>query len=64
VYAIGIFSGTILVGSVLFTIGGLFLSDEGDDFYPETSILGFVLWGSLMLLAGGLWVWRRRKGRR
>ena len=64
VYAVGLFSFTILVGSALFTGGGLFLSDEGDDYYARASITGFVLWGGLSLLAAGVWLWRRRQGRR
>ena len=46
VYALGILAASILVLSVLFTVGAYLLSDD---------------WGGLTLLAGGLWVYRRRR---
>lgn len=64
IYAVGIFAATIFVGSILFTVGGLYLSDAGDAFYGEASAPGFALWGGLMALAAGLWLWRRQRGRR
>ena len=60
VYALGILAASILVLSVLFTVGAYLLSDD----VPVTtnvSIPAIVLWGGLTLLAGGLWVYRRRR---
>jgi hypothetical protein len=50
----------VLVLSILFTAGAHFLGDAP----VGASILGFIVWGGLMALAGGLWIWRRRQGRR
>ena len=62
VYALGILGTAILVGSILFTLGALYLSDEGEDFFGNVSVLGFALWGALMAIAAGLWIWRRKAG--
>ena len=64
VYALGLLGTAILAGSILFTLGALYLSDEGEDFFGNVSVLGFALWGALMAIAAGLWIWRRMKGRR
>ena len=60
IYGLGIFAATILVFSVLFTAGAYLLSED----VPVTfnvSVPAFVLWGGLTLLAGGLWLRRRRR---
>ena len=60
VYALGILAASILVLSALFTLGAYLLSDD----VPVTtsvSIPALVLWGGLTLLAGGLWLYRRRR---
>jgi LPXTG-motif cell wall-anchored protein len=60
VYALGILAVSILVLSVLFTLGAYLLSDD----VPVTtsvSIPAIVLWSGLTLLAGGLWLHRRRR---
>ena len=64
VYALGLLGAAVFVGTILFNVGALYLSDEGDEFTVNVSVLGFAVWGGLMALAGGLWIWRRRKGRR
>jgi len=61
VYAFGILAAAIFVFSILFTAGA-YLSDE--DVTSHVSTPAIVLWGGLMTLAGGLWIWRRRQGRR
>jgi hypothetical protein len=61
VYALGIFAATILVFSILFTLGAYVLSND----VPVTfnvSVWALVLWIALTLLAAGLWL-RRRRGR-
>lgn len=63
VYALGIFAAAIFLFSILFTAGAYFLSDDVD-VTANVSTLAIVLWGGLMALAGGLWFWRRRQGRR
>jgi hypothetical protein len=63
VYAFGILAAAIFVFSVLFTAGAYFLSD-GVDVTFDVSVLAIVLWGGLMAVAAGLWIWRRRQGRR
>jgi len=63
VYAFGIFAAVIFALSILFTAGAPLLSDDVDQ-TVNVSIPAIVLWGGLMALAGGLWVWRRRQGRR
>jgi len=60
VYALGILAGSILVFSLLFTLGAYVLSND----VPVTfnvSVPAIVLWGGLTLLAVGLFVWRRRR---
>ena len=63
VYSLGILAAAIFVFSILFTAGAYFLSSDVDVTF-DVSVLAIVLWGGLMALAGGLWVWRRRQGRR
>jgi len=63
VYSLGIFAAAIFVFSILFTAGAYFLSDDVDVTF-DVSTLAIVLWGGLMALAVGLWIWRRRQGRR
>ena len=63
VYAFGILGAAIFVFSILFTAGAYFLSDDVDVTF-DVSMLAIVLWGGLMVLAGGLWFYRRRQGRR
>jgi len=62
VYALGILAAAIFVFSILFTAGAYFLSDDVDVTF-DVSTIAIVLWGGLMALAGGLWMWRRRQGR-
>jgi len=62
VYSLGILAAAIFVFSILFTAGAYFLSDDVDVGF-DVSTLAIVLWGGLMALAGGVWVWRRQ-GRR
>jgi LPXTG-motif cell wall-anchored protein len=60
VYALGILAASILVFAALFTLGAYLLSDD----VPVTtnvSVPAIVLWGGLTLLAGGLWLYRRRR---
>jgi len=63
VYSLGILAAAIFVFSILFTAGAYFLSDDVDVTF-DVSTLAIVLWGGLMALAGGVWIWRRRQGRR
>ena len=63
VYSLGILAAAIFVFSILFTAGAYFLSDDVD-VTLDVSTLAIVLWGGLMALAGGVWIWRRRQGRR
>ncbi|MBM2822472.1 MAG: hypothetical protein HW413_1218 [Thermoleophilia bacterium] len=60
VYFVGIFAAAIFVFFSLFSAGAYFLGDTP----VGVSILGVIVWGGLMALAGGLWIWRRRQGRR
>jgi LPXTG-motif cell wall-anchored protein len=62
IYALGILAAAIFVFSILFTAGAYFLSDDVDVTF-DVSMIAIVLWGGLITLAGGLWVWRRRRGR-
>jgi LPXTG-motif cell wall-anchored protein len=62
VYSLGILAAAVFVFSILFTAGAYLLSDDVDVTF-DVSTLAIVLWGGLMALAGGLWVWRRRQGR-
>lgn len=60
VYALGILAVSILVLAALFTLGAYLLSDD----VPVTvnvSVPAIVLWGGLTLVAGGLWLYRRRR---
>jgi hypothetical protein len=57
VYALGLLAAVVLVGSGLFTLGALLSDDTGVGY--DVSVLGFVLWGGLLLLAVGTWAWRR-----
>ena len=61
IYVLGILAATIIVLSVLFSIGA-YISDV--DVTLNVSTPAIVLWGGLTALAGGLWIWRRRQGRR
>ena len=60
VYALGILGAAILLFFSLFSAGAYFLGDSP----LQASILGFAVWGGLTALAAGLWIWRRRQGRR
>jgi hypothetical protein len=60
VYALGIFAATIFVLSVLFTAGAYLLSDD----VPVTmnaSVPAIALWGGLTVIAGALFLYRRRR---
>ena len=60
VYALGILAVTVLAGSVLFTLGAYFLSND----VPvaiHVSVRGLVLWIGLSLLALVVFVRRRRR---
>ncbi|MGH3135284.1 MAG: LPXTG cell wall anchor domain-containing protein [Gaiellaceae bacterium] len=63
VYSFGILAAAIFVFSILFTAGAYLLSEDVEVTF-DVSTLAIVLWGGLMALAGGLWIWRRRQGRR
>ena len=60
VYAVGIFAATILVFSVLFTLGAYVLSNDVPVTF-KVSVPALVLWIALTLLAAGLWFRRRRR---
>jgi hypothetical protein len=60
VYAVGIFAVTILVFSVLFTLGAYVLSTDVPVTY-NVSVPALVLWVALALLAAGVWFRRRRR---
>jgi hypothetical protein len=60
VYGLGIFAATILVLSILFTLGAYVLSDDVA-VTANVSIPAIVLWGGLSVIAGGLWLYRRRR---
>jgi LPXTG-motif cell wall-anchored protein len=62
VYSLGILAAAIFVFSILYTAGAYLLSDDVDVTF-DVSTPAIVLWGALMALAGGLWIWRRRQGR-
>ncbi len=62
VYVLGILAAAIFVFSILFTAGAYFLSDVDVTF--DVSTVAIVLWGGLMALAFGVWMRRRRQGRR
>jgi hypothetical protein len=60
VHGLGILAAAIVVFSLLFTLGAVFLSDDVGVTY-DVSALAFVLWGGLILLAVVTWVMRRRQ---
>ena len=60
VYSLGILAAAIFAFSILFTAGAYLLSDDVDVTF-DVSTLAIVLWGVLMALAAGLWIWRRTK---
>ncbi len=60
VYSFGILAAAIFVFSILFTAGAYLLSDDVDVTF-DVSTPAIALWGAVMLVAGGLWVSRRRK---
>ncbi len=60
VYGLGLFAATIFVVSILFTLGAYVLSDD----VPVTanvSIPAIVLWSAICAVAGGLFLYRRRR---
>jgi LPXTG-motif cell wall-anchored protein len=60
VYALGLLAAAIFAFSILFTFGAYLLSDDvGVTF--DVSVLGIVVWGALLAIAGGLLLWRRRR---
>ena len=63
VYALGILAAAIFVFSILFTAGAYLLSEDIEVTF-DVSTVAIVLWGGLMALAVGVWIWRRRQGRR
>jgi len=63
IYSLGILAAAIFMFSILFTAGAYFLSDDVDVTF-DVSTPAIVLWGGLMALACGLWIWRRRQGGR
>ena len=60
VYSLGILAAAIFAFSILFTAGAYLLSDDVDVTF-DVSTPAIVLWGVLMALAAGLWIWRRTK---
>ena len=60
VYALGIFAATIIVPSILFSVGA-YISDVAVTLNVSTPAI--VLWGGLLALALGVWIWRRRSRR-
>ena len=62
VYSLGILAAAIFAFSILFTAGAYLLSDDVDVTF-DVSAPAIVLWGALMAVAVGLWIWRRTKGR-
>jgi len=63
VYALGILAAAIFVFSILFTAGAYLLSEDIEVTF-DVSTVAIVLWGGLIALAAGVWIWRRRQGRR
>jgi len=61
VYALGILAAIVLAASALFAAGGYFGSD---DTVVSISPVAVLVWGGLVALAAGTWLWRRRVGRR
>jgi hypothetical protein len=60
VYALGILGATILVLSILFTLGAVLLSNDVP-VSTNVSIPAIVLWGGLCAIALGLRIYRRRR---
>ena len=60
VYALGLLAAAIVVFSLLFSLGAYLLSDDVP-VTVNTSARGIVVWGGLMAVAGGIWVYRRRR---
>ena len=60
IYALGILAATILVFSVLFTLGAYVLSNDVPVSF-NVSVPAIVLWGGLTLLAAAVFVRRRRR---
>jgi hypothetical protein len=61
-YGFGILAAAIVVFSVLFTVGALFLSDDVPVTY-DVSTGAVIVWGGLILAAIVTWVVRRRQRR-
>jgi hypothetical protein len=62
IYGLGILAAAIVVFSVLFTAGAVFLSDDVPVSY-DVSTPAVILWGVLILAAVVTWVVQRRKRR-
>jgi LPXTG-motif cell wall-anchored protein len=60
VYGLGILAAAIFLFSILFTLGAYLLSDDVG-VGLDVSTPAIVLWGGLVLVAAGLWFWRRRR---
>ena len=60
VYAFGLFAAVVFAFSLLFTAGALFLSDDVP-VSARFSAPAAILWGGLIVLAGGTWLVRRRR---
>jgi hypothetical protein len=61
VYGLGVLAGLVLAVSALFTLGGVFGSDDVEF---TVSTWPLLVWGGLAALAGATWLWRRRATRR
>ena len=61
VYGLGLLAALILIVSALFTAGGYYGSD---DTAVDVSPVAIVVWGGLLAVAVGTWLWRRLRGRR
>jgi LPXTG-motif cell wall-anchored protein len=60
IYLLGFAGAAILLLSALFTIGAVIGSDDEDVGF-DISLVALLVWGGLVLLAVGTWVWRRRR---
>jgi hypothetical protein len=60
IYGLGILAAAVFVFSVLFTAGAYLLSEDVPVTY-DVSPLAVVVWGALIALAAGTWLWRRRR---